>query len=325
MHGYRKFCNKIYQATKYVLSKLGHDFVPQKSSALTGKESLPERWILTKMNTAAKEINQALEEREFARSTQISYRYLYDELFDVYIENSKSIISDGTPEESRSAKNTLYTAIESGLRMVSPFMPFLTEELWQRLPRRPDDSTSSVTIANYPDYEPSFHNPSSESAYEVILGCSKGIRSLIADYVVKDKGVIHIAPLNQSSHDSISTQLITIRSLSGKIPVNINVLKVGEASPAGSAVFPISADANVYLDVKDRIKDAKKEAEKFKSKLGDAKRDQEENRLAIAELNKVQGKDVAEARQSAERRKRDIGATLRALEDTVAMFEKLAL
>ena len=76
MHGYRKFCNKIYQATKYVLSKLGDDFVPRESSALTGKESLPERWILTKTNTAAKQINQALETREFAKSTQISYRYL---------------------------------------------------------------------------------------------------------------------------------------------------------------------------------------------------------------------------------------------------------
>jgi valyl-tRNA synthetase len=76
MLGYRKFCNKIYQATKYVLGKLGNDFVPRESSALTGKESLPERWILTKMNTAAKQMNQALEEREFARSTQISHRYL---------------------------------------------------------------------------------------------------------------------------------------------------------------------------------------------------------------------------------------------------------
>lgn len=113
MHSHRKFCNKIYQATKYVLGKLGDDFVPQASGVLTGTESLAEKWILTKMNTAAKQINQTLEEREFARSTQISYRYLYDELFDIYIENSKSIISDGTPEEARSAMDTLYTAIES--------------------------------------------------------------------------------------------------------------------------------------------------------------------------------------------------------------------
>jgi len=58
------------------------------------------------MNAAAKKMNQALEEREFAKSTQLSYRYLYDELFDIYVENSKSIISHGTPEEARSAMDT---------------------------------------------------------------------------------------------------------------------------------------------------------------------------------------------------------------------------
>lgn len=325
MHGYRKFCNKIYQATKYVLSKLGDDFVPRESSALTGKESLPERWILTKMNTAAKQINQALETREFAKSTQISYRYLYDELFDVYTENSKSIISGGTPEEVHSAKDTLYTAIESGLRMVAPFMPFLTEELWQRLPRRPGDSTSSITIANYPEYESCFHDPRSETTYQLVLGCSKGIRSLLSDYAVKDKGLAYISPLNHLSHEVISAQLPTIQSLSGKVSVEVNLLDVEGARPASCAVFPVSADANVYLQVKGRVQDARKEAEKFKAKLTEARRDQNDIHSITAELSKVQDKDVAEAMQSAERRKRDINASLRALEETVAMFEKMLI
>ncbi len=253
MHSYRKFCNKIYQATKYVLGKLSDDFVPRESSALSGQESLSEKWILTKMNTAAKQVNRGLEEREFARSTQAIYRYLYDELFDIYIENSKSLISDGTPEEARSAMDTLYTTLESGLRLMSPFMPFLTEELWQRLPRRPGDNTSSITIAEYPIYESSFDDPRSEKAYELVLGCSKGIRSRIADYAVKDTGVIYIAPLNQTSHDTAYTQLGAIKSLSGKIPLKISILKAGEINPTDCAVFPVSADANVYLEVKYRV------------------------------------------------------------------------
>jgi len=324
MHGYRKFCNKIYQATKYVLGKLGNDFVPRESSALTGKESLPERWILTKMNTAAKQMNQALEEREFARSTQISHRYLYDELFDIYIENSKSIISDGTPEEARSAMDTLYTTIESGLRLLSPFMPFLTEELWQRLPRRSGEKASSITIAEYPEYESSFHDLRSEVAYELVLGCSKGIRSLLADYAVKDKrGVAYIAPLNQMSHDTVSTQLSAIESLSGKIPVKISILKAGDIKPADCAVFPVSANANVYLAVKDRAQDAAKEAEKFKAKVDEARREQVDIDAIKAELSKVQDKDVTDAMQSVESRKRDVEARLRALQETVTVFEKM--
>lgn len=323
MHSYRKFCNKIYQATKYVLGKLGDDFVPRESSALSGQESLSEKWILTKMNTAAKQVNRALEEREFARSTQAIYRYLYDELFDIYIENSKSLISDGTPEEARSAMGTLYTTLESGLRLMSPFMPFLTEELWQRFPRRPGDNTSSITIAEYPIYESSFDDPNSEKAYELVLGCSKGIRSLIADYAVKDTGVIYIAPLNQTSHDTAHTQLGAIKSLSGKIPLKIIILKAGETNPTDCAVFPVSADANVYLEVKYRVQDAAKEARKVKAKLDEARREQADIDAIKAELSKVQDKDVTDTMQSAEKRKLDIEARLQALQETLTMFEKI--
>ncbi|KAL6907321.1 tRNA synthetases class I domain-containing protein [Trichoderma evansii] len=321
MHGYRKFCNKIYQATKYVLGKLGDDFVPRESSALTGKESLPERWILTKMNTAAKQINQALEAREFAKSARISYQFLYDELFGVYIENSKSIISDGTPEEARSAIDTLYTTLETGLRLVSPFMPFLTEELWQRLPRRPGDETCSISITEYPEFEESFHDPKSEVAYELVLGCSRGFRSLLSDYAVKDNGVAYILPLSQTSYETASAQISDIKSLSSKLPVDISILMVGSASPAGCAVFPVSAEMNVYLDIKDRIQDVGKEAEKYKAKLAEARRDQQNNDANMADLSKLQDIDATEARQVVERRKLDLEARLRALEEIVAMFQ----
>lgn len=135
---------------------------------------------------------------------------------------------------------------------------------------------------------------------------------------------VYISPLNQLSHDVISVQLSTIQSLSGKIPVDINILKVEEVSPTGRAVFPVSADAIVYLEVKGRIQNAGKEAEKFKSKLTEARREQVDIDSITADLSKGQDKDVAEARQSAERRKRDVGATLWALE-TVTVFEKMII
>lgn len=323
MHGYRKFCNKIYQATKYVLGKLGDDFIPRESGALTGKESLPERWILAKMNTAANQINQALEERQFAKSTQISYQFLYDNLFDIYIENSKSIISDGTPEEARSAMDTLYTTLESGLRLVAPFMPFLTEELWQRLPRRPGDDTSSISIAEYPEFDESFHDLKSEAAYELVLGCSRGIRSLLAEYAVKSDGVAYIMPLSQTSYDTASAQLPAIKSLSGKTPVNISILPVESASPPSCAVFPVSSEANIYLEIKDRIQDAGKEVEKFKAKLAETRRDQEDNDMVRADLHKLQDIDVTEAKQLAERRRLDLEARSRALEETIGMFQRM--
>lgn len=69
--------------------------------------------------------------------------------------------------------------------MIHPFMPFLTEELWQRLPRRPGDRTISIMKAAYPQYRQELDDAASEAVYELILGCSKGIRSLMAEYGIK--------------------------------------------------------------------------------------------------------------------------------------------
>lgn len=77
IHGYRRFCNKIYQATKYVLGRFG-DLTPRAKITKSGKESLPERWILHKLTISAKKINEHLEAREFSLATQIAYRYFYE-------------------------------------------------------------------------------------------------------------------------------------------------------------------------------------------------------------------------------------------------------
>lgn len=187
IYGYRKFCNKIYQATKFVMSKLPADFVPQKSGKRTGNESLAEKWILHKLTHAAKNINRALNEREFMHATVIVYQYWYNHLCDVFIENSKAMVQDGSAAEKQSALNTLYTALEGALTMIHPFMPFLSEELWQRLPRRPEDATPSIVKAAYPVYDAEMDDPASEAAYELVLAVSRGIRSLMAEYSLKDQ------------------------------------------------------------------------------------------------------------------------------------------
>ena len=103
VEGYRKFCNKIYQATKFVLGRLGQDYIPPTTSELTGKESLVEKWILHKLSHAAKLTNESLEARNFGDATNHIYNFWYD-LCDVYIENSKSLIQDGTPEQKNLLK-----------------------------------------------------------------------------------------------------------------------------------------------------------------------------------------------------------------------------
>ena len=135
----------------------------------TGKESLVEKWILHKLNVAAKELNAQMTERNFMMATTAAYNFWLYELCDVYIvrpsavcatrpiltslqEAMKPMTDEGASVETRrSAQETLYTCLDHGLRLLHPFMPFVTEELWQRLPRRPNDSTPSIMLSKFPE------------------------------------------------------------------------------------------------------------------------------------------------------------------------------
>ncbi|KAI1461648.1 tRNA synthetases class I-domain-containing protein [Annulohypoxylon moriforme] len=323
MHGYRKFCNKIYQATKYVLGKLDQDFVPQKTGKLTGKESLAEKWILHKMNIAAKEINESVADREFNKATMTVYQYWYNHLCDVYIENSKALIQDGSADEKRSAVDTLYTALDNALRLIHPFMPFLTEELWQRLPRRPGDETQSIMLARYPTYDPELDNPAAEAAYELVQGCSKGIRSLMAEYALKDEAKVFVQTYDETAHSTAVEQVQSIKSLSGKGVTDIEVIPGSQARPAGCVAFPVSSSAAVFLHVKGRV-DIDDEISKANKKL-------EKTRLAIAKQSKLlsdpgyQQKVSADIQEAERKRLADFESEAKGFEGTIRQFEALKL
>lgn len=273
MHGYRRFCNKIYQATKYVLGRLPSNFQPQKQSACpTPKVSLAERWILHKLTVASQEVNAALTEREFSNAAGIVYAYWYNHLCDVYIENSKSILSSGSAEEQESALQTLYTALEGALTMIHPFMPFLTEELWQRLPRRPGDGTPSIVKASYPVYEQRMDDPASEEGYELLLEISKGIRSLTAEYAIKESAEAVVQLFDDKSLKTCTDELASIRSLSGKAihaDGKLSIISGKDAKPVGSVVSAVNASASVFLKVTGRI-DIEAEIDKARKKLSAA-------------------------------------------------------
>jgi valyl-tRNA synthetase len=227
-------------------------------------------------------------------------------LCDTYIENSKAIFDEGSAEEKESAKQTLYTAIEGGLTMIHPFMPFLTEELWQRLPRRAGDKTPSITVASFPQYIQEFDDAAAEAEYELLVDVSRGLRSLTAEYSFKENASTYILPLNDAAHNTLQAQtsLPSIRSLVGKTVSEVKILSPSDPAPTGCAVYTVGTAATVYLNVKgrididkeitkaqDRLKKATETVEKQKkvmdadweAKVSDAVREQEKEKLKAAE------------------------------------------
>ncbi|KAF7371107.1 Valyl-tRNA synthetase [Mycena sanguinolenta] len=183
VEGYRKFCNKIFNATKFAMLKLDESFVPEPSAKPTGKESLVEQWILHKLNVAATELNTHLAERNFMSATTSAYNFWLYELCDVYIEVMKPMTDEAAPMETRrSAQQTLYTCLDHGLRLLHPFMPFVTEELWQRLPRRPNDSTPSIMVSSFPVFDKAYVFESADQQFNLVFNALKTGRSLAASY-----------------------------------------------------------------------------------------------------------------------------------------------
>ncbi|KAL2831831.1 valyl-tRNA synthetase mitochondrial precursor [Aspergillus cavernicola] len=316
IHGYRRFCNKIYQATKFVLGKLGDDFKPQPTPSKTGKESLSERWILHKFNAAAKDMNAALEDREFSVSASTIYQYWYSQLCDVFIENSKSLLAPELPEEvQQSAKETLYTALEGALTLIHPIMPFVTEELWQRLPRRPNDNTVSIMKAKYPEYKAEFDDPAAETAYELILNTSKAIRSILAQYDVKTKGDIVVQTYDVTSFKTVSDELHIVKSLGGKTLGELSVTGPENTTPpSGCVVAAVGSQAAVYLRVSREV--ALEQEEKAKGIL-DRARDTVRRQNVLISGAGWNEKAKPEVREQEEKKLRDAESEVARLEEQI--------
>ena len=325
MHAYRRFCNKVWQASKYVLGKLPQDFVPA-SEFNTSSLSVPERWILYRMNSAVKGINEALEGRQFSTATKLAYQFFYDELCDVFIENSKGILTDGTPEEQQSVQQTLYRTLDTALRLLHPFLPYITEELWQRLPRSKGDTTASVMLAPYPEADNTLEFVSDAEDYELGLRCAGGVRSLAADYNIRSDGRAFIKASTAAALEKVSAQLQNIKTLSGKGIEEISVLgpDADEASsPRGCAVYVVSADVAVLLQVSTQISDIDAEIKKINTKL-------QKTTIAITKQHELMAREgfekVSDVVLTAEKKKlADAQAAKENFERTLAEFSKLKL
>ncbi|KAJ2866638.1 valine--tRNA ligase [Coemansia erecta] len=251
--GYRKFCNKLWNATRFALMKLGDDFVPLAGATPTGCESLAEKWILHRLNIAVRNVNTAFEEMDFMVATSAIYSFWLYDLCDVYIEYIKPITTpDADPAARCSAQQTLYTCLDEGLKLLHPIMPFVTEELWQRLPRRRSDDASSICIAPYPEPRDDYDNSKAEADFEVAMSIAKAGRSLAADYNVLAKSTFYISNSNEASFAHTAAQADGIATLI-KGCQSITALKPGEDAPAGCTVFSINDEIAMHLLVRGQV------------------------------------------------------------------------
>jgi valyl-tRNA synthetase len=146
----RNFANKIWNATRYVLRSInGYNVrldVDEVIAAPSGNLSLADRWILSRLESTTAEVSDLMERYDFGEAGRRLYDFLWSEYCDWYIEASKVVLNDGDERASGAARQTLVYVLERALRLLHPFMPFLTEELWQHLPH----GSESIMVAPWP-------------------------------------------------------------------------------------------------------------------------------------------------------------------------------
>jgi len=166
--GYRFFANKIWNAARFVLMNAeGYD--PRARPA-----SIYDRWIISRFQRCAEETRSALEQFQLSDAANGIYQFIWNELCDWAIELSKpALYGEKTPQERAGAQVALFTALEGSLRLLHPFMPFVTEEIWQRLPNR---SGRSIMLAPFPGPGP--RDLEAEREMDLISRAIDGARSV---------------------------------------------------------------------------------------------------------------------------------------------------
>ncbi|OMJ08801.1 Valine-tRNA ligase, mitochondrial [Smittium culicis] len=262
IEGYRKFCNKIWNATRFALIKLGSDYKPLAKQGLTGYESAADKWILSKLNYAVTELNRSLTDMNFMGATTFVYSFWLYELCDVYIEYTKYVVGE---KEKEASLNTLYTCLDQGLLMLHPFMPFITEELWQRLPRRSGDSTPSITVASFPVSREEISGAELCDDFDSVLSVIKASRALMVNYSISSNASIFISSKSEAEIKLFEQFSNTVVGMV-KGCKTVTVLGQNESAPSGCAVSVISPSTNVLLLVKGQI-DIEAEISRLEKKI----------------------------------------------------------
>lgn len=185
--------------------------------------------------------------------------------------------------------------------------------------------TPSITVATYPEFREDLYDPSAEAEYELLVGASKGLRSLTSEYAIKENANTFIQALDSATHSVLtsSTSLPSIKALAGKTVSEVTILSPSDPAPTGCAVYTVGASATVFLDIKGRV-DIDKEITKAKDRLKKADE-------AVQKQKKILGMEdfetkVSEAVKEMEREKLKAAETeCRNWEMSINQFERLRL
>lgn len=261
IEGYRHFINKIWNAARFTMMHIG-DSDPAAIKKIDYQTlTLPHRWILSRTSHTVTAVRNALDNYHYNEATSAIYQFVWHEFCDWYLEWIKSDLFSDNEIASGQAKAVLSTVLETILKLIHPFTPFVTEEIWSVLP----GERSCIMVESYPEANPAWENDAEEHRAELVMGVVGGIRNIRSEATIHPSAAIEAVIICHDQHkvDILLEEAATIKNLTRT--ETLAVLSEGE-KPKGSATS-IFEDIEIFVPMKGLV-DVEKETAKLDREKG---------------------------------------------------------
>jgi valyl-tRNA synthetase len=270
--GYRNFINKIWNAARFALMNLTDCGPPELDKAAL---SLADRWIMTRLSEVSEAVATYMNEYKFNEAASACYQFVWHEFCDWYLEMAKLELYSEDQEKRRTAQSAIQILLSGVVRLLHPFLPFITEEIWQRLPH----TEGSIMVAPFPQAHEFVHDKESIGEMDLIKGVVTGIRNIRGEMNIPPKAhvraVIDVGDVREG--EALEDNLAPITSLAKT--ESIEIVSAGE-KPSGSATY-VFGNIQVHVLLKGLI-DYDKERKRIYKEIKKIQREMELSQRKLA-------------------------------------------
>ncbi len=230
----RNFANKLWNAARFILMNLGED---EKAPHIPDELALEDKWILSLFNKLTKEVTDNLDKFELGIAVQKLYDFIWDVFCDWYIEISKIRLNSGDEKAAQTARDMLVYIMSNTLKLLHPFMPFITEEIWQTLPHEGE----SIMISEWPVYKDEYDFSVEEQEMDRIMEAVRAIRNRRAEMNVppSKKAKYYIVTAHKDTFEKAGIFMQRLASCSEA--------EIGDSFEIDDAVCIVTTDAKIYI------------------------------------------------------------------------------
>lgn len=306
----RNFCNKIWNASRFVMMNMD---AKQETKLLMLTSA--DKWILSKVNTLAKDVSENLEHYELGLAAQKIYDFLWDEFCDWYIEMVKPRLYNKDDNTREAALWTLKTVLINALKMLHPFMPYITEELFQHI----QDEEESIMISDWPVYKEEWNYKENEEEIDTIKEAVRNIRNIRAEMNVapSKKVQVFVVSDKEEVRAIFEHSKVFFKTLGHASEVTVQADK---ASIGEDAVSVVTSNATIYMPLAELV-DIEKEVERLTKEKEKMLKEIERVEKKLANqgfVSKAPQKVIDEEKAKEEKYK----ATLAQVEERLAQLQK---